>query len=226
MITLDDGGKRVAFQDKDQHVEVIDDEGTAVDSITFAPRRLPLQALDLSPDGRELVVSTKDGEAIWYEVDGIEAKVIADLGAGYDAQFLTDGHVAVVGGGAAQIIDPRSPTTETRLALGVDATRLAVDQTGRLLATADATGSIQLWDADDVEPIGAALQVGDIATAVPIRFSADGRYLLISGSAETTWLNVSTADWPRIACSLVTTRLTRDERARYLGSRESADTCP
>gem|GEM_PF-7089205 len=225
MITLDGSGKRVALLDKQERVEIIDDEGTVVDTIRVAPPRLPLQALDLKADGSELVVSTKGGEAIWYEVDGIGAGLIADIGTGFDAQFLADDRVAVVGGGAAQIIDPRSPMTAKRLALGVDVTRLAIDGTGRLLATADATGLIQLWDAKTLATFGPALQVGNIATPVPIRFSTDGRYLLVSGSKEIAWLNLSTADWPRIACGLVTEALSPDERARYLGSREAAETC-
>jgi DNA-binding SARP family transcriptional activator/WD40 repeat protein len=216
MVALDRGGSRVAFQGLDQRIHVIDDDGTAMDPINLSLQRRNLQALDLSDDGRELVISTQVGEAIWYDLEGIgAAPLTTSPGTAYDAQFVSGGRVAVVGAGALQIINPRSRQTTTRFDLGIDARKLAIDSTGRLLATSGGTGSIQLWDADLVKPIGEALQVRNVSSSVPIRFSADGHYLLVSGPEETTWINVSTADWPLVACSLVTDN-----------SLESAEACP
>ena len=113
----------------------------------------------------------------------------------------------------ARIIDPRSPETTKSLALGIDLTRLAVDGTGRLLATADtnridSTLGCTPRRADRRAPARSET----CRQPVPIRFSADGHYLLVSGAEQTTWVNVSTADWPHIACSLVTDPLSPDEQ--------------
>ena len=78
MVALDRHGTRVAFQSADQRIEVVDDDGTIGDPIGLAPTRHNLQALDLSDDGSELVVSTSAGEAIWYDVDGLPAAIIAE----------------------------------------------------------------------------------------------------------------------------------------------------
>lgn len=226
LITLDDAGSRVAIRDPDQRVEIVDDKGTTLKTFTFLEQHRNLRAMDLNHDGSELIVSTSEGQAIWYDIDGIDVAEIAPPGAGFDAQFVTDDRVAVVGGGTAQIINPRSRQLAKRLTVGIDVTTVAVDRTGLLLATGDNNGAIQLWDADLVVPIGAALHVENVSVSVPIRVSADGRYLLVSGPKETTWINVSIADWPLIACSLVTEGLSPEDRARYLGSPETADTCP
>jgi WD40 repeat protein len=227
LIALDRSGTRVAFEVDDQGIVVVDDKGTTVDAIGFALGRLlrPLQALDLSADGRELVVSTDGGEAIWYDVDGIDAARIAANGTGFDAQFVADDRVAVLGDNEAQIIDPRSRQQTQRFAFGVVVRRLAVDRTGRLLATIDEDGSIQLWDAHTVALIGAPLRPRNASSSGPIRFSADGRYLLVSGPSDTTWVKVWPADWRPIACSLVTEPLTSFERARYLGPLETTGLC-
>jgi WD40 repeat protein len=226
MVALDRGGTRVAFQAYDDRIYVVDDEGTTVKTINLSSRGVDLEALDLSDDGSELIISTSAGEAIWYDVDGSDSKTIAPLGSGFEAQFVPGDRVAVVGKSGAQIIDLRSSPTTKSLALGIDATRLAVDSTGRLLATADAMGSIQLWDANLVVRIGEPLHIRNVSSPVPIRFSVDGHYLVVSGLESTTWVDVSVADWPHLACSLVTEKLSPDERARYLGSVATSATCP
>ena len=93
------------------------------------------------------------------------------------------------------------------------------------MATTDRTGSIQLWDADLVVPIGEALHIRNLSSSVPARFSNDGRYLIVSGSEQTTWVKVWTADWPRIVCGLVTRNASPQERARHLGPLEPSGSC-
>ncbi len=224
VITLDRRGTRVAYQDADKQIEVVDDKGTTVDTIDLSLQRRDLQALGLNDDGSELIVSTTSGEALWYDERGIDAKPVASQGTGFDAQFVSHQRIAIIGGGGAQIIDPRSRETTKLLDVGNDVTRLAVDGTSRLLATADTTGSIQLWDADTARQIGDALHIRNLPSAAPMRFSADGHYLLVSEPDETTWINVRTADWPGIACGLVTEQLSPTERA--LGSLDKSGPCP
>ena len=223
MIALDRQGTRVAFQAADQRIAIIDDDGTTADPIGLMLTHHDLQALDLSDDGSELVVSTQTGQAIWYDVDGIDAALIAE--GGYDAQFVADDRVAVIGRDGARIIDPRTGQTSERFSVRTDSTRLAIDVAGGRLATADTSGSIQLWDAETAQPIGAPLRSRHGASARPMRFSADGRHLLVSGPDDTTWISVRTADWHRIACSLVTEELSSAERARLLGSIETPELC-
>ena len=226
VLALDRGGTRLAFPTERDQVVIVDDRGTIIRKIDLPPNVSFLQALDLNEDGSELVLSTKTGEAIWYAADGSATATLAPSGSGFDAQFVSDGRVAVVGKDGAQIIDPRSRQTTERVPFGVDASRVAVDSTGRLLATVDATGAIQLWDAALVVRIGAPLHVQSTHSSVPIRFSTDGHYLVVSGPKETTWIDVWAADWPGLACNLVTDKLSSEERARYLGSRAASDSCP
>jgi WD40 repeat protein len=225
-IALDRSGTRVAFQGADDRIQVVDDDGTIVDDISLSEQRRSLQAIDLSDDGRALVISTQAGEAIWYDLEGIDAATIAPQGAGFDAHFLPDDRIAVVGAGGAQIIDPRSRQTTRRFNFGTDFTRLAVDSTGRLLATVDGSGAVQIWDAHLVARIGDALHIRNVSSSVPIQFSADGHYLLVSGLNETTWVDVWTADWPKVGCGLVTDRLSSADLGRYLGSSGEAEPCP
>jgi hypothetical protein len=226
LIALDRGGTRVAYQGVDQRIEVVNDDGTSLPPINLSFRRRNLQSIDISDDGSQLVISTNFGEAIWYDLEGIDAASIAPDGTGYDAQFVSGGRVAVVGQNGAQIIDPRSRHTTNQFDFGTDARRLAVDSTGRLLATVDEAGAVQLWNADLVTRIGDALHIRNVSSAVPIRFSADGHYLLLSGPDEATWVNVWTADWPAVACSLVTDRLSAADLAPFLGATKAAESCP
>jgi hypothetical protein len=226
LIALDRGGTRVAYQGADQRIEVVNDDGTRLPPINLSFRRRNLQSIDISDDGSQLVISTNSGEAIWYDLAGIDAASIAPEDTGYDAQFVADGRVAVVGKNGAQIIDPRSRHTTNQFDFGTDAKRLAVDSTGRLLATVDEAGAVQLWSADLVTRIGDALQIRNVSSSVPIRFSTDGHYLLVSGQYEATWVDVWTADWLGVACSLVTDRLSSADLARYLGPNEKAAPCP
>jgi DNA-binding SARP family transcriptional activator/WD40 repeat protein len=226
VVALDRVGTRLAFLTEDDQVVIVDDRGTIIRKVDLPPDVSSIQALDLNDDGSELVFSTNTGEAIWYAVDGSATATLAPSGSGFDAQFVSGGRVAVVGKGGAQVIDPRSQRTTERLPFGVDVTRFAVDSTGRLLATIDATGGIQLWDAALVVRVGAPLHVQSTHSSVPIRFSPDGHYLVVGGAKETTWIDVWTADWPGLACNLVSDKLSSEERARYLGSRTAPDSCP
>jgi WD40 repeat protein len=226
VIALDRRGTRVAYQGDDQRIEVVDDDGTRLPPISLSFERRNLQSIDLSDDGSELVISTQTGEAIWYDLEGIDAASIAPEGTGFDAQFVSEDRIAVVGTGGGQIIDPRSRRTTDRFNFGADFTRLAVDDTGRLLATVDNAGAVQLWNADPVSRVGEAIQIQDVFVPVPIRFSSDGHYLLVSGPEEATWVDVWTADWREVACSLVTERLSPADVALYLGSSEDVDPCP
>ena len=145
--------------------------------------------------------------------------------AGLDAQFLPDGHVAVAGDGDLVVIDPRSTKVTKRYVLGANAVRFAIDSTGRLLATVGANGGVQLWDARRLAPIGAPLKLLGVDDPRPMRFSDDGHYLVISGPSSTTWVDTWTAEWPQVACSLVTDPLSSTERNRYLGSPTGALPC-
>jgi WD40 repeat protein len=225
-IALDRDGTRVAYQSADQRIQVVNEDGTSLPPISLSIGRRHLQSIDLSDDGSELVISTQTGEALWYDLDGIGAATIAPAGTGFDSQFVSDDRVAVVGAGGAQIIDLRSRQTTERFNFGTDFTRLAVDSTGRLLATVDRSGAIQLWDAQLVARIGDAVQIQNVSSSVPIRFTADGHYLLVSGSKEVTWVDVWTADWRGVACSLVTEPLSSADLALYLGPSAKAEPCP
>lgn len=223
-VAFDRGGHRIAYQNVNHDIELVDDHGHTLDAVALSPERKTVQRLDLSDDGSELVVSTTAGEAIWYDLDGLDAALIATATTGYDAHFVAGGRVVVTGDGAGRVIDPHTRRTTQTFDLGIDATRIAIDGTGHLLATVDRDGFIQLWNADPLVRIGDPFRSRSLSTARPIGFSGDDHYLVVSGEHETTWLDVWMPDWQRIACGLVPAPLSPTDRARYLGTETDA-TC-
>lgn len=224
-IAVDTHGTRVAYQQGGLDVVIADADGSRA-QIELPLSRQRLQTLALSPSGDELVLSTTSGEAVWYDLDGIEPEVvIARQGHGFDAQFLDDGRIAVVGADGAQLIDPRRPESPEKIPLPTDIRRLAIDPTGRLLATVDADGAVQLWDSKDRVTIGDPLPFDRESSPMAIRFSADGRYLVASGAQQTSWINVSSEDWAQEACTLVDDQLGGEEVARILREVEISEAC-
>jgi WD40 repeat protein len=223
MIAVDDDGSRVAYLTEDRQIAIVGG-GATIDVIALAPWRETPQALDLNRDGTELVLSTRDGEAIWYDLEGVSTDRVARRGEGFDAQFLTDGRVVVVGDNGIQIVDPRSSDTPPPVAVGTGARRVAVDPTGRLLATRGDTGDVRLWNSDSQFPIGEPIRV--VEGTGPIAFSSDGRFLVVAGRDEVAWFDVRTSEWPRFACSLVgDAALSRDEVSRLLASDDVPEAC-
>jgi WD40 repeat protein len=223
-IAINSDGSRVAYQQGGADVVIADADGTR-EQIELAPWRRRLQTIALSSSGDELVLSTTAGEAVWYELEGMGARVIAPRGDGFDAQFMSDGRIATVGLNGVQLIDPRQPEPEEQFAIRGDVRRFAVDPTRRLLATVDRSGEVQLWDAEDGVAIGDPLPLARESPPMSIRFSADGRYLVASGALQASWINVSSADWARAACTLVDDRFGGDEVARVLGAVEMSEVC-
>ena len=166
-----------------------------------------------------------DGVAIWYDLTGIEAGLLTNSGAGFDGQFVDDERVAFVGAAGAQVVDPRQGRVIRVFPVDKTAVRLGVDPKGRLLATTDDSGTIQLWDADRVGRIGGALPNPDVDAPTPIRFSADGRYLVAFGRASTTWFAAWIDDWPVVGCSLAEDEVTQEEVSSLLRLVDIEDPC-
>jgi DNA-binding SARP family transcriptional activator/WD40 repeat protein len=223
VIAVDGDGSRVAYQVADGDLVVVDADGVE-DVIKLASWRQRLQTLSLNASGSELVLSTTLGEAVWYELDGIEARALTTQGRGFDAHFLDDGRVAVIGLDGVQLIDPRQPEDVDRV-VATGGRRLAIDPTGHLLATVDEDGAVQLWDAEGGGAIGEPLPFERELPPTPIRFSADGQYLVASGAHETSWIDVRTTDWTAVACKLVGDRLGGDEVVQILRSVDLSEVC-
>ena len=223
MIAVNHDGSRVAYPTADAQIVIVGGD-RAVERIGVGLWRRDLQALDINRDGSELVFSTTAGEAIWYDLEGIPAKPIAGRGEGYDAQFLADGRVAVVGDAGIQVVDPRSSDAPRSIAVGVGARRVAIDPTGGLLATRQGSGEVRLWDAASHFAIGEPVRVS--ADTGPIAFSSDGRFLVVAGREEVAWFDVRVSEWPRFACSLVgDAALSRDEVSKLLASEDVTEGC-
>jgi WD40 repeat protein len=220
-MAIDSDGSRVAYQAGPAGVVVADADGSS-QRIELAPWRQRLQAIELDPSGDQLVISTSQGEAIWYEVDGVDASAIAGPDDGYGAQFLADGRIATGGRDGVHLIDPRDPEAVERLAFAGDVRRVAVDPTGRLLATVDKSGAVQLWDVKDGTSIGDPLPLTHESPPVSIRFSADGHYLVVGGAHQVSWISVETADWTRTACTLAGNRRPEEEVAQVLSAAEGS----
>jgi WD40 repeat protein len=223
MIAVDHDGSRVAYLTPETQIVIVGG-ARGVERIGLAPwRRTGLQALDLNREGTELVFSTAAGEAIWYDLEQIPAKAIAH-DEGYDAQFLPDGRVAIVGDGGIRVLDPRSSDAPPPIPVGAGSRRVAIDPTGDLLATRGESGEIRLWDAASRFAIGEPVRV--FADAGPIAFSSDGRFLIVAGREETAWFDVRVSEWPRFACSLIgDAALSQDQVSTLLASDDVTGAC-
>ena len=84
---------------------------------------------------------------------------------------------------------------------------------------------VRLWGREDGVAIGDPLPLPRESPPMAIRFSSDGGYLVVSGARQTSWINVSSADWARAACTLVDDLLGGDEVARVLGAVEMSQVC-
>jgi hypothetical protein len=224
MIAVDHDGSRVAYLTPEAQIVIVGG-ARGVERIGLAPWRWDaIQALDLNREGTELVLSTAAGEAIWYDLEEIPAKAIAH-DEGYDAQFLADGRVAIVGDAGIRVLDPRSSDEPPPIPVGVGARRVAIDPTGGLFATRAQSGEIRLWDSKSQFAIGEPVRV--FADAGPIAFSSDGRFLIVTGREETAWFDVRVSEWPRFACSLVgDTALSLDQVSTLLVSDDVTEACP
>jgi WD40 repeat protein len=224
-IALDRRGTKVAYQSADRRITIVDADGTTLDQITLDEGRRRLQSLDLSPDGSELIVSTDDGVAIWYDLEGVDAGLLTGVGTGFDGQFVGDDRVAFVGRDGAQIVEPRSGRVIRTFPVDENAVRLGIDPSGRLLATTDSSGTIQLWDADGAGRIGGALPNPDAAASTPIRFSADGHHLIAFGRTNTALFTTWVDDWPAVGCSLIADETTPEDVSSLLPSVDIEDPC-
>jgi hypothetical protein len=122
-------------------------------------------------------------------------------------------------------VEPRSGRVIRTFPVDENAVRLGIDPSGRLLATTDSSGTIQLWDADGAGRIGGALPNPDAAASTPIRFSADGHHLIAFGRTNTALFTTWVDDWPAVGCSLIADETTPEDVSSLLPSVDIEDPC-
>ncbi len=150
----------------------------------------------VSPDGRLVVTASGDQTArVWdVETGGLVATLASDGGTSdrryevYDAAFSPDGaRIVTAQGNGAFVFDATSGTLVASLIGHTDwVTRVAIDPTGRRVATASNDGSARLWDPTTGARIGASMDHS--GKVLGIAFSPDGRRLATASEDKTARL--------------------------------------
>ncbi len=142
----------------------------------------PIFAVTMSNDGRWIGSAAEYSARVWRTEAGELAGEIPVSGRALAVSFSPDSSQLAVGDNVGNIFlsTPESSTPLRSMRAGDAVTTLAFGHDGALLASGDASGSLQLWDPAVPEPIGAAHVFPH-----PVRwvgFSENGQFLLVQTS--------------------------------------------
>lgn len=198
---------------------------------TFGSHSNDILAVAFSRSGRMIATAGGDGIVKLWDINKpADPRFLGEqnpnAGLISAVTFGADDTVLVTGNGDATAIlwnieDPRKPQAMSRLGghLG-GISGVAFDSSGRLLATASLDNSARLWDVSDPrQPRAWAVPLaGDADNLYSVSFHPDGHTLATSshGSAVRLW----ETDPERLEdgiCGLISTVITREEWAKYLG---------
>jgi WD40 repeat protein len=165
-----------------------------------------INGVALSPDGSTAFSASLDGTVIVWDLAGSrrlgrpftaaptaphdEVNTVSETGstaptpASYNISASPDGETLTVaqGDGHVNLIDSRTLRLLARIKTtpGQPADSAAFTSDGRTMAIADWAGKLGFWDARTHAPLGARLKLSK-AFLWPPRFSADGRWLAVTG---------------------------------------------
>jgi DNA-binding SARP family transcriptional activator/WD40 repeat protein len=221
-----DGRREAVVERQEEGISiVVREQDVTVRRIVVADVWTPVQDVSISPDGSELVFSTADGELLWYELDGVQARMLLPAGRGFDGHFLDDDTVVAVGMGGVQLLDPGSQADAETVAIGPNAVRVAIGSSRDLAATVDLNGDVQLWDLESLQPLGAPVALVRTGDTGPISFVGDDSRLEHTGNVGTSILRVDPTDWRHIACSVLSSPVADGSDGQILGSWGLDDAC-
>lgn len=135
-------------------------------------------ALAAHPDGRHLISGGYDGRVILWDIEtGEFTEASSPIDRVTSLVCAPDGAQTAEAGQGGEIVLRSMPTLEEsgRLDTGaVGVSDLAISADGLLLASADALGTVTLWDLNEAEPIRT---IGLTGPAQAVAISVDGRYV-------------------------------------------------
>jgi WD40 repeat protein len=200
-----DGGTLVTGGDDAQ--VIVWDVARAKPLATFEGHAGRINGVALSPDGRMAYTASLDGTVIAWDLAGsrglarafaaapgrdgnvIDSRTLVSenyaLGptpASYNISASPSGEIITVGQGESgvNLIDSRTLRTVGRIPTTGMANSADFTADGRTMAIADGGGELSLWDVRTRERLGPPLKLSD-APLWPPRFSADGRWIAVTG---------------------------------------------
>jgi WD40 repeat protein len=184
----------------------------------------------LSPDGRDIAVTTEAGIEIVDAGTLRRRFVLPDSTSMITATtFTPDGRFFVTGNLEGSVRLWSTQTWEpARLKLPTETEEvlsLSVSPDSRLLATGSADGTIRLFDLPTRKPLGGPLPGLPNTFTSPL-FTPDGAYLFaISAGGQAVRWDIRLSAWARHACMVAGRPLTRAEWADALPGRTYAPAC-
>jgi len=202
----------------------------------FIERLPPLHdvvnAVNFSPDGRLLVMST-GGDAIVWNVEGqaIQRTIDVDDSGVYAADVSNDGSTLVTAGYSGGIrlwdLDTGEPIGAVAFSgLATNAQTVDLSPDGHMLVAADTRGNALIWDVPTGRLLGQALPGPGHRDVLAATFSSDGRKVFVVADSGEAWVwDVDPASWEARACQVVGRDLSEAEWQLYLPDRPFDPAC-
>ena len=153
----------------------------------------PIEAIALTPDGREIIAGTRAGGLHVWDADSGRGFHLPPQGTGVTSLAVSpDGRLLASGteGGIVRLWDTSllGQIGQTYKLAGA-ITSLAFDPGGRILAMGEDDGTIRLWEVPRQKALGPPLRVKHPVQIVT--FGKDGEHLLIGSTEGARWWDLA-----------------------------------
>ncbi|MBO9392740.1 hypothetical protein [Caldilinea sp.] len=207
-----------------------EDFSRVVENETVAAQKMPVSAVQFSPDGRQLAYASTN-HVILQSLDDKERPPIRWVTASAEITalaFSPDGKLLAAGDeqGRIWLLSPEQPARALRRWDGHvnEINALAFGEDGARLFTASADRTVRLWDLSSSLPTPVVLH-GHTASVSDVVFADDALFTAGADGAIRRWL-LTPASLAQRACIAAGRNLYRDEWERFFPDEACRPTCP